>query len=142
MIMLSRRLVVLASVVLLVLFFLPRGVSAGEEILDHDAPPDMEALLMLPTDLSMESPQLLGPDDGAVTTGTSNPPVGVPTLRWSSVPEATRYLVEVSTSAGFADPVVQQVTYALSFTPLIALADGPFYWRVKGGTNSVWGPSR
>src|SRR4051812_32429848 len=74
-------------------------------------------------------PELFAPMDGAVTTGATDPPVGVPALAWMAVAGATKYNVQVSLSAGFASPVIDVTTYGLSFTPLTALADGGYFWR-------------
>ena len=78
-----------------------------------------------------EPPTLLSPPDGARTTGASDPPIGLPTLRWAPVPGATRYHVQLSPSAGFANLLVDQDTYAAAYSPGTALADGTYYWRVK-----------
>ena len=65
-----------------------------------------------------------------VTTGATDPPVGVPALAWAAMDGATKYNIQVSLSAGFASPVVDVTTYGLSFTPLTALADSEYFWRV------------
>ena len=85
-------------------------------------------------------PDLLAPPDGAVTTGATDPPVGVPALTWTAVAEATKYNVQVSLSAGFASPVVDATTFGLSFTPVKALADGEYFWHVRAYSNTEWGP--
>lgn len=89
---------------------------------------------------SLASPTLTLPGDGARTTGASHPPYGMPTLEWEAVPEASRYQVEISTSAGFASPLVSSVTYATSYTTSEARADGLYYWRVRASISSQWGP--
>lgn len=86
-----------------------------------------------------DPPVLLSPLDGAITTGASDPPVGLPTLRWAPVDGATRYHIQLSASAGFANPLVDADTYATAYSPAIALADGLYYWRVKAQVNSAWG---
>lgn len=91
-------------------------------------------------DNSIPAPLLLLPTDGAGTTGSTHPPYGMPTLEWEIVPEASRYQVEISTSAGFADPLVSVYTYATSYTTGEARADGVYYWRVRASINSLWGP--
>ncbi|RIK28403.1 MAG: hypothetical protein DCC55_38720, partial [Chloroflexi bacterium] len=85
-------------------------------------------------------PILLAPEHGSLTTGATHPPLGVPQLVWAPVADATRYQVEISTSAGFASTVVNATTYATTFTPDIALADGDYFWRVKAGQRTSWGP--
>ena len=94
----------------------------------------------LPQGDTIASPSLMEPDDTGVLTSTTAPPVGVPTLKWQAVVGADRYNVQVSASAGFADPVVDEDTYATSLTPDEALADGLYYWRVRARKGSTWGP--
>ena len=74
-----------------------------------------------------------------MTTGASDPPVGLPTLKWLAVPGATRYHVQLSTSEGFATLLIDQDTYATAFSPSTVLADGPYYWRVKAQVSTTWG---
>ena len=85
-----------------------------------------------------EPPVLVSPIDGATTTGTSDPPLGVPTLEWLPVTGATLYHVQVSASAGFATVVVEKDTYATTYTPEIAFADGEYYWRVRAKIGTTW----
>lgn len=112
------------------------AVCAAPEPGDGQVGPSVEA--------PSQAPVLLSPADGATATGATQPPVGVPTLRWSAVAGATKYHVQVSASAGFADPIVEQDTYATTYTPAVALADGTYYWRVKAGAGTVveWGPTQ
>lgn len=83
-------------------------------------------------------PVLISPPDGSATTGLSDPPLGLPTTRWQAVPGATRYHIQISASAGFASPIVDKDTYATSFTPDVAFADGIYYWRVKAWVGLAW----
>jgi hypothetical protein len=85
-----------------------------------------------------DPPVLVSPIDGATTTGASDPPVGVPTFQWLPVAGATLYHVQVSASAGFATVVIERDTYATTYTPEIAFADGLYYWRVKARIGTVW----
>jgi hypothetical protein len=87
-----------------------------------------------------DPPVLVSPSDGARTTGAYDgyPPLGVPTLRWEPVTGATLYHVQVSASAGFATVVVEKDTYATTYTPEIAFADGEYYWRVKARIGTTW----
>lgn len=57
-------------------------------------------------------PTLISPIDGTVTTGMSAPRVGVPTLSWEPLENATKYGIEISTSIGFASTIVSESTYA------------------------------
>ncbi|MFZ4659754.1 MAG: SdrD B-like domain-containing protein [Caldilineaceae bacterium] len=43
-------------------------------------------------------------------------------------------------SAGFATPLVKMNTFGVSYTPLEALADGEYYWRVRANDGKNWGP--
>jgi hypothetical protein len=93
-----------------------------------------------PAEPQLVEPVLIAPEHGALTTGATHPPLGVPQLAWAPVADATRYQVEISTSAGFASTVVNATTYATTFTPDIALADGDYFWRVKAAQGVIWGP--
>ena len=84
-------------------------------------------------------PTLSAPASEYIGTALTDPPTGVPTLRWDPVPGATRYKVQVSAAQGFADFLVDQITYATSFTPKTALADGTYYWRVQAEEDRLWG---
>lgn len=88
---------------------------------------------------SLAAPALLLPADGAATTGVSDPPYGMPSLEWQALAAASRYQVELSTSAGFANPLVSLTTYATSYTSDEARADGVYYWRVRAFINNQWG---
>ncbi len=86
------------------------------------------------------APVLLTPEDGALTTGLTDPPNGTPSFTWARVPGATKYHIQISTSAGFAQVAEEATTYATEYTPRYALADGVYYWRVRAGDGRVWGP--
>ncbi len=86
-----------------------------------------------------DAPVLLSPADGAITTGNSHPPLGIPTFAWEPVPEATKYQIQISVSSGFATTVVSTESETLSYTPIIALGDGIFYWRVRAYVSRSWG---
>lgn len=90
--------------------------------------------------VQIDAPILTAPEDRALTTGATHPPLGVPKLVWTAVTDATRYQVEISTSAGFASTVDSATTYATTYTPDIALPDGDYYWRVKAAEGASWGP--
>jgi hypothetical protein len=75
------------------------------------------------------APTLTAPVDTAVITNTRTP-----ILTWSPVATAKRYLVEVSTDAGFTALVVNQAvvtTTSYTIPKAIALADGQYYWRIS-----------
>ncbi len=87
-----------------------------------------------------DAPILLTPADGAHTTGTTHPPLGIPTLAWEQATGATNYQVQISVSSGFAATVVDATTANTRYTPLLALGNGIFYWRVRAATGNTWGP--
>lgn len=84
-------------------------------------------------------PTLLLPADGAVTTGNSHPPLGVPIFSWTPVTGADKYQIQISTSNGFGTTEVSVETSNPSYTPIITLGDGLFYWRVRARVANVWG---
>ncbi|HIQ04152.1 MAG TPA: hypothetical protein EYH31_00480 [Anaerolineae bacterium] len=93
-----------------------------------------------PTPTPLEAPQLLSPADGVTTTGLSDPPTGTPSFSWAPVDGAFKYHVQISSSAGFATIIEESDTYATSWTPLKALADGVYYWRVRAEGMASAGP--
>jgi hypothetical protein len=86
------------------------------------------------------APVLLTPLAGARTTGVTDPPLGVPTLAWEPAVGATRYQVQISVSSGFAATVVDVTVDNPRYTPVLALGDGIFYWRVRAAAGNNWGP--
>ncbi len=84
------------------------------------------------------APTLLSPDEGAVLTPVTDPPLAVPILTWQAVKGATKYQVQVSTTDGFASTVVSIETENPSYTPIKALGNGIFYWRVRYAVGSTW----
>ena len=91
-------------------------------------------------DMTLAAPILIGPNNGATTTGLTDPPLGMPLFRWQAVPGATYYRIQISASAGFASVLVDKDTYAIAFNATEVLADGVYYWRVKAKAGNVWGP--
>ncbi|HHY55650.1 MAG TPA: hypothetical protein GYA08_09455 [Chloroflexi bacterium] len=87
-----------------------------------------------------EAPTLMAPAEGELVTGATHPPLGVPTLTWTTVLSATGYQVQISTSSGFGATVVNVDTSNPSYTPIIALGDGVFYWRVRAKSGATYGP--
>ena len=86
-----------------------------------------------------DPPILLTPADGARTTAVTDPPLGVPALTWEPVISATAYQVQVSTASGFAATVVNAETGNSRYTPVVALGDGVYYWRVRAKAGITWG---
>ncbi|WP_386066183.1 S8 family serine peptidase [Tahibacter sp. UC22_41] len=77
---------------------------------------------------------------GAPPAGSSSAPANgatgqstTPAFSWSAIAGAGSYRLQVSTSAGFASTVIDQVVTGTSYTPTTALANNTtYYWRVTG----------
>jgi hypothetical protein len=74
------------------------------------------------------APNLINPVNAVVITATRTP-----TFTWSSVPTASRYLVELATDSGFTAIVIANTVAGTTFTvpSTNALVNGQYYWRVK-----------
>lgn len=84
------------------------------------------------------APVLVTPNDDAVVTSLTDAPLGVPIFSWEAILGVTKYQFQISTTGGFASPVVSVETENASYTPIVALGDGLFYWRVRAW-NGLWG---
>lgn len=97
-----------------------------------------------PTPAPPPPPVLVAPANGALTTGTTHGPLGMPTFRWQLPNFATISHIQVSNSPGFSTILVDTDTYATTYTPTGVWLDGDYYWRVKAGVtvqyNTLWGP--
>lgn len=127
----QMRLLILLPIFCLLLLLGSGGSSQAAPAFQTETPTVNEALPV---------PTLTLPADGAVTTGVSDPPYGMPALEWEALAGASRYQVELSTSAGFANPLLSLSTYATSHTIDDAQADGIYYWRVRTFIENQWGP--
>jgi hypothetical protein len=87
-----------------------------------------------------DAPTLVAPAEADLITGLTHPPLGIPTLSWTRVISASGYQVQISTSSGFGATVVSTETSNPSYTPIIALGDGVFYWRARAKSSTTWGP--
>ncbi len=80
-------------------------------------------------------PQLIYPANGQTTTSTTDPPLGLPSLTWKTVPGAIIYRLQVSNESDFTPPDALDITtHNTSFTPQSIqslLADGEWFWRVR-----------
>ncbi|MBF8296374.1 MAG: Por secretion system C-terminal sorting protein [Bacteroidetes bacterium] len=86
-----------------------------------------------PTGLA--APTLVSPADGLTGVSTS------PTLRWDSVPGASWYQVQVSTSPAFSTIIVDQGGIAGTSYNVSSLAGGTvYYWRVSASHSGGSGP--
>lgn len=114
----------------------PAGLNDG---LNEPSAPMYDDPMYEVFNAAIDAPQLEAPLPDSLSTALTDPPVGVPTLSWAAVPDATRYNVQISVSEGFATPLVNQNTSATSFTHKQALADGTYFWRVRAEVNREWG---
>jgi hypothetical protein len=82
---------------------------------------------------SLDSPMLKSPSDGSVHVNS------VPTLRWSSVGDATGYRLQIASDTEFADLVVDQRLAGTSYSPTFVMGDGAVYsWRVSAYHDDAW----
>ncbi len=81
---------------------------------------DLELFSAVPS-----APAALLPADGATSVDVS------PTLSWDPASEATSYLVEVATDAGFGDIVFSEVVNATSAEVDSLAPSTQFFWRVR-----------
>lgn len=82
--------------------------------------------------LAIDAPTPISPDYGTITTAVNYPPLGIPTLEWSSVPGATMYRVELANNIGFNPIKRAYTTPYTSLTPNTHDFDSnTWYWRVR-----------
>jgi hypothetical protein len=121
----------------------PRSWSAGEgvHLTYNGSAPDI-GMTEGGTEIinAPSTPGLLGPDDGAVDL-----PANV-TLRWSRVPEAATYGIQVSLTLTFASPVMTRLNQIdTSFVVQGLLPSSVYYWRARSsnaGGSSGWSTPR
>ncbi|QYK50176.1 MAG: hypothetical protein KF701_07205 [Anaerolineales bacterium] len=74
-------------------------------------------------------PSLTGPANNMFTT---NP---TPVFTWNAAANAATYQFQLASDAGFTQIVRSKQGAVLTYTPPSALADGVYYWRVRGINN-------
>lgn len=84
-------------------------------------------------------PVLISPEEGALFSGISAPPLGAPILEWEPVTDATKYQVQVSATDGFGTTLVNVETENTRYTFTKALNDGVYFWRVRAASGRTWG---
>ena len=84
---------------------------------------------------AIAAPNPVSPLDGTETTVANYPPLGIPTVVWDAVPEATQYKLQFSSDIGFSTIGLEINTPLTSYTPTTMnanlFADGDWYWRVR-----------
>lgn len=75
------------------------------------------------------------PDNDAVTTSDTDPPIGIPSFSWTSVSAANIYRLQVDNEIDFSQPIYVDITTRnTTFTPQDIgdiFPDGQWYWRVR-----------
>ena len=85
-------------------------------------------------------PPLIAPANGALINDNT------PTFEWDRISGAAMYRIQVDDDPAFDSPAVDAVVSETTYTPLTALADGLYSWRVlgldagsnPGGWSEVW----
>ncbi len=85
-------------------------------------------------------PPLIAPANGALFNDNT------PTFVWDSMAWAVTYRIQVDDDPAFDSPAVNEIVSGTTYTPLTALADGLYFWRVlgldagsnPGGWGEVW----
>ncbi len=83
----------------------------------------------------LPAPALLAPKNGEVLDGRSV------RFEWEPEPEATSYLLEVATDAGFEDVVLEQEISgrsSLTVSNVFSTDDTLYYWRVLAANEAGW----
>lgn len=94
---------------------------------------------------ALDAPIPRGPANGATTTVTSHPPLGIPEFAWQPVAGAATYRIQFSQDIAFTTKV-EVVTANPTHTPTDAskFGDGTWYWRVRvespsaGDWSEIW----
>lgn len=95
---------------------------------DHDFEPNAIVYAMtIPTPIS--------PSNGTITTVENYPPLGIPTLEWTRVSDATEYRLQISQDINFSSIDMEITTSNTIYTPTYMnsslFADGEWYWRIR-----------
>ena len=67
---------------------------------------------------------------GNPTLSTGDLAQTTPTFSWQRVEGASGYTIQVDDDANFSSPVINEKVISTSYTPIIALPDGNYFWRV------------
>ncbi len=128
----------------------PLAANEHADLADFAALTDLaQAPFAVPVE-PQPAPVLLAPADGAVVTGLSHPPLGLPTLIWQPAAVPAMYHLQIANNAGLSG-AVEVDTYSDRYTTGVSTADvklgwvgGDYYWRVqtivKVGGKSIAGP--
>jgi hypothetical protein len=75
------------------------------------------------------APVLTSPDDGATTSA-------LPSFKWDAVADAATYEFELAGDPNFNSPIVNLTTKNTRATAKDVVANGTYYWRVRGVTGA------
>jgi len=67
---------------------------------------------------------------GNPTLSTGDLAQTTPTFSWQRVEGASGYTIQVDDDANFSSPVINEQIISTSYTPITALPDGNYFWRV------------
>ncbi|MFN8490673.1 MAG: hypothetical protein U0350_23990 [Caldilineaceae bacterium] len=67
---------------------------------------------------------------GNPTLSTGDLAQTTPTFSWQRVEGASGYTIQVDNDANFSSPAINEKVTSTSYTPIIALPDGNYFWRV------------
>jgi hypothetical protein len=84
---------------------------------------------------AVDIPQPAYPDNGAITTAYTDPPLGVPSFSWSSVIGATLYRLQVDDNSDLSSPIINITTVNTTYTPdsinFLFQDDIWLFWHVR-----------
>ncbi len=98
--------------------------------------------VILPDTTPPDVPQLLSPDNAALTNDNT------PALDWTDVadPSGVYYVLLADTDPSFASPDIDETIVTSGYVPATALPDGTYYWKVKAvdeaGNSSAYTAAR
>jgi len=82
---------------------------------------------------------------GNPMTSTGDVAAMTPSFHWTRVEAAAGYTIQIDDDANFSNPLITEKIASTSYTPLTALADGNYFWRVmirrSGTIAGHWSPT-
>jgi len=104
------------------------GVTVGNAPVTND-------VLLSPLNPRPPAPTLQYPPDGELMNQ------GLFTFDWSDVGLATHYWIEIATDSAFSNIVrLDSNVTSSQYRPPAPLANGRYFWHVRGGNANGWGP--
>ena len=96
--------------------------------------------------ISLAAPVPTYPENDAITTSITDPPLGIPSFTWSAVVGANLYHLQVDRQIEFNQPILDMTTQNTTYTPQSGeqlFSDGEWYWRVRvdDPPGGIWSPA-